>query len=121
MDVPVPSWKQEAERELKHASRALREGNDGRARACARRAVGRVIAEFNRLRPGTAIAGRSAVDMLRTLASTATIPERVQKAATRLVTNVNRRLSPDFTLHPVNDARIVISFFEEEIRRCGRD
>jgi hypothetical protein len=79
------------------------------------------MAEFNRHHPDSRIVGHSAVDLLRTVTETLTIPEPVRKAATRLVTNVTRRLSTDFTFHPVNDARIVISFFEEEIGRCGRD
>lgn len=109
------NWRTRVESELALSRDALREDNDGRARACARRAVGYVLSAYNVTFPDHAIPGHSAVEKLRTLACTTTFPDAIRNAATRLTTNVNRRLSVEFTLNPVLDAGLLIDFFTERI------
>lgn len=99
--------------ELDHARKALSERNDGRARACARRAVGILLKEYFTRKQELSDSPRSAVDRLKEVSAGSQFPENIQKAAQRLVTHVNNRLSPDFTLHPVHDAEILITYFKK--------
>lgn len=95
------------ERELAAAKKARHEGNDGRSRACARRAAGLALAPSNE-------PARSAVDLLRQTSKDTRYPETVRNAALRLTTNVRDRLSENFSLLPENDAMIVITYIKEQ-------
>lgn len=103
-------WKIQIQNELDHARLALTDGNDGKARACSRRAVGIILKQLeqkNKLNVRTL----SAVDRLKEVAANETFPENIRKAAQRMVTNVKDRLSEDFTFHPIRDAEILIDHF----------
>ena len=104
-------WEVQIEKELSAAQNALKDGNDGKARACVRRAVGIMISVFNQKTPPPMIEGRSAVDKLKNLSNDLRFPEQVRNAAIRLCTNVSNRLSPDFSFHPINDGKILIDHF----------
>lgn len=92
-------------KELEGLRKALKDSNDGRARACARRAANLALSRLDHAnRP------ISSVDRLREAAKNNDLPENIRKAALRLTTNVNNRLSPDFSMHPENDATIIIHF-----------
>lgn len=99
--------------ELANAKQALYENNDGRARACARRAVGIVIKEYWVQKQDGAVHPQSALDGLKNVSRNEQFPVDIRKAAIRLTTNVKDRLSPDFTLHPVHDAEILINYFKK--------
>ncbi len=107
-------WKIQIQNELDHARLALTDGNDGKARACSRRAVGIMLKQLEQ-KNKTGVRTLSAVDRLKEIASDETLPENIRKAAQRLVTNVNRRLTENFTLHPLNDVKILIDYFSESI------
>ena len=104
------NWKIQIENEIKQAERALKEGNDGRARTCARRAAGIALKEYDseQNHPDRKI---SSIDRLREISTNENLPDKIRKAAQRLITNVNNRLSENFTFHPIRDANIIIEYF----------
>ena len=105
------SWADRIQTEMEAAQKAWADKNDGRARACARRAVGILLREIE-IKKQKRSPRSSSIEQLRSVAANNEIPEKIKKAAQRLVTNVNDRLSPDFTLHPINDAQILIDYFK---------
>lgn len=98
--------------ELEAARKALKEGNDGRARACCRRAAGLVI-QASELE---VTKSASAVGRLRLLSINREYPESIQKAAQRLTTNVRYRLDRDFAFNPIQDALTIISYFSPQFK-----
>ena len=67
MDISNSGWKQLTWTELEMAENARHEGNEGRARVCARRAAGHVAGEYLQ-RQGIALSTDSALVKLRFLA-----------------------------------------------------
>lgn len=110
------TWEMTLAQELAQAEKALKEGNDGKARTCARRAAGVLIATFNLTHPERELKGSTAIDRLRSAAADPGLPESVRHAARRLTTNVNKRLSVEFTWHPVRDVQVLIDFFTGKIK-----
>jgi len=108
-------WEIQLEKELSAAQKAWKEGNDGKTRACIRRATGIIITIFNQENPQFFIEGTSAVDKLRNLSAHPQFPSEIRKTALRLSTNVRDRLTPDFTLHPLNDGNIIIDYFKSRL------
>jgi hypothetical protein len=106
------TWADRIQAEMAAAQTAWADKNDGRARACARRAVGILLKEIELKKEIRSSGASSAIERLRFVAANNELPEKIKKAAQRLVTNVNDRLSPDFTLHPINDAQILIDYFK---------
>jgi hypothetical protein len=107
------NWKDEVDLELARAQGAERNGNQGRARTSARRAVGIAIVELQRRFPEKQY-GKDFMTQLRSLASDPAIPERVRIAADRLQT----KLSPEFespSKHPIDDAGIIVQFILEQL------
>jgi hypothetical protein len=102
------NWRDEIDLELARAKEAERNGNHGRARTSARRAVGIAIVELEKRFPEKRY-GRDFMAQLRALASDQAIPEQVRNAADRL----QARLSPEFespSKHPIDDAGIIVQF-----------
>ncbi|MCX6144554.1 MAG: hypothetical protein NTZ35_15200 [Ignavibacteriales bacterium] len=107
------NWRDGINLELARAREAERNGNQGRARTSARRAVGIAIVELEKHFPEKQY-GRDLMTQLRTLASETTIPEHVRNAADRL----QARLSPEFdspSKHPIDDAGIIVQFILERL------
>lgn len=104
-------WAEQITTELTNAEKALAEKNDGKARACARRAAGIIIKEY--LRQDSKSPSQSALDRLKNVSTNEQFPEHIRKAALRLITNVKDRLSPNFTFHPIHDAEILITYFKD--------
>ncbi len=98
------------EKELSNAETAMREGNDGRARACARRAVGFLLSNVSNLH------SLSGIERLRRFAADESYPASIRQASLRLTTNVKDRLSPDFTWNPIGDAKKILAYFAIEIK-----
>ena len=109
----VTDWKSQMEAELHRAQTAWKEGNDGKARACSRRAVGIILKELDRRNPAQNARPHSAVDRMKEVAANTSLPENIRRAAQRLTANVSRRLSSDFTFHPIRDAQILIDYFSK--------
>ena len=99
------SWEEELERELKAGALAEEQGNRGRARVCARRAVGGVLAELNRQREVNS--GNDVVKNLERFLQEEELPGTVFKAGNRLRSRVRSDFSSS-SEHPLDDARILI-------------
>lgn len=100
------NWDDEMERELRAGQLAEEQENHGRARVCARRALGIVLAEWYQQKGVTARG--DAVKLLEQFLQEESVPEEVFKAGNRLCA----RVRPDFTSpseHPVDDARAIIA------------
>jgi len=94
--------------ELDRARAALSEGNDGKARVCARRAAGVVLAAHYRSKGGGGWSG-DAQTLLVKAASDGAFSPGAREAAVRLTTSVTRRESLPFSTDPVADALLIIS------------
>jgi hypothetical protein len=88
-------------------------GNIGRARTCARRAVGMMLRKTIGIGPGARNYAPAFILALRKLAEDCSLPEEVRAAAARLVD----RSRPDRTSaseNPVQDAEIIFRYFGAE-------
>jgi len=94
--------------ELSAAKQAWNDGNEGKARVCARRAVA-VAAEFWAARRGEPPGQADAMAQLRRIQQHVTVPLPVRQAAERLTTAVTRRHDAPFTTDPISDASLIIS------------
>ena len=90
---PKESWQKKFNREIFQSELARKQGNEGKARVCARRAASVAIAEYLD-RKGLPDPGASAIDRLTLLESLPDVPGDVKNAARHLLMNV----SPDHTL-----------------------
>ena len=87
------SWKEELENEFDLAQLARDQGNEGKARVCARRAAGIAIREYF-ARQGRSVHTSSAYDLLRMLAKEPNISPDLSRAAAYLTL----RVTEDFKL-----------------------
>lgn len=96
--------------ELAAAKQAWNDGNEGKARVCARRAVA-VAAEFWAARRGEPPRQADAMAQLRRIQQHVTVPLPIRQAAERLTTAVTRRHEAPFTTDPISDASLIIAHF----------
>jgi len=94
--------------EVEKAREAWQMGNDGRSRACIRRAIGAFVKIYELTQPP--LPGNTSVEKLRAISDRETIPIPVREAARRLTTNVKDRLTTAFSLNPMLDGQVVITF-----------
>ncbi len=97
--------------ELLLAKQSRKEGNEGRARVCARRAAGAAAGSYL-TRQGVAKKTDNAYLSLQTLGQMENFPDRIQIAINRLIQRVdgNYQLPPEIDL--IHEAGIVIQFLE---------
>ena len=97
--------------ELLLAKQSRKEGNEGRARVCARRAAGAAAGAYL-TRQGMAKKTDNAYLSLQTLKQMENFPDRIQIAINRLLQRVdgNYQLPPEIDL--IHEAGIVIQFLE---------
>jgi len=104
-------------KELATGRAALKAGNDGMVRVCARRASGQAITWFVTIRklswPPDAMA------QLRMLAEDSGFPQAARDAATRLTTKITDRFTYPFSTDPLGDAQIIIDAINGLIPREG--
>ena len=98
----------EISKELSAAVEALDDGNEGKARVCARRAVGKAYAIAAVGHPASTNTNAPAV--LATIMETRDYPPEVRAAARRLATSVASEEKNEISRHPVEDAGIIIGF-----------
>ena len=98
------------DQELAAAELAWNDGNDGKARVCARRAVALVTEAWLAGLPEPLWRG-DAMEHLRQIQRQASFPLSVRQAAERLSTAVPRRDAAPFTTDPLADARVIIEYF----------
>ena len=94
-------------RELEDADQARIEGNEGRARVCARRAAGWAVSFTRSLNEEREIEA-NAYEMLQWLAQQAETPDDVRAAAARLTTRVSLDHTLPFPEDPLDDARMIV-------------
>ena len=107
------------ERELSTGLQAREQGLEGKARVCARRAVGIALRHhFSRRQPQ--MAALSVVDMLQVFQESSDQPPAIREICAHLLT----RVDPDYNLPvPVDllaEARILIAYILEELNRHDR-
>ena len=95
------------EQELAAGEAAGRDGNEGKARVCARRAVA-LATEAWRARLSLPTWRGDAMEQLRRIQQDASLPGPVRQAAERLSTTVTKRHLAPFTTDPIGDARVII-------------
>ena len=96
------------EQELAAAQAAQQDGNHGKARVCARRAVARATEVWLARLPLPRWRG-DAIANLRQIQQDASFPLSIRQAAERLSTPVTRQHATPFTTDPVADARLIIA------------
>ena len=94
-------------RELEDADQARIDGNEGRARVCARRAAGWAVSFTRSLNEEREIEA-NAYEMLQWLAQQADTEEAVRSAATRLTVRVSLDHTLPFPEDPLEDARMIV-------------
>ena len=98
------------EQELAVAEAAWKAANEGKARVCARRAVGLATDWWLDRLPVRRWRG-DAMEHLRQIQRQPSFPLPVRQAAERLSTPVPRRDAAPFTTEPLADARVIIEYF----------
>ena len=101
------SWREQIEQELVKASEGLKNGNDGLARVCARRAVAMAAQHWAEERNLRAWQG-DAMHQLRQIQGETTFPLSVREAAQRLLTKVTEQAQSPMTTDPITDAHIIL-------------
>ncbi len=97
------------EQALAAAERAWDDGNEGKARVCARRAVA-LASESWLARDSIEPWSGDAMAHLRSIHQNDSVPLPVRQATERLITTISRRHSSSFTTDPIGDARVIIAF-----------
>ncbi len=93
--------------ELEDADQARIDGNEGRARVCARRAAGWAVSFTRSLNEEREIEA-NAYEMLQWLAQQDDTADAVRSAATRLTVRVSRDHTLPFPEDPLEDARMIV-------------
>ncbi len=94
---------EDVQSELSSAQEASNEGNEGKARVCARRAVGNAFRKSKYWTEGTS--PKSVNEILKLISSSDNIPARTRTAARRLSAGV---LEEDISRRPIEDALLII-------------
>jgi hypothetical protein len=97
------------EKEFAVADQALKIGNDGKVRVCARRAAGAAIAYWLQSNPRSGW-GLDAMTRLHHLQLDASLPHNVRDAAVRLTTKITEQFATSFATSPIEDSRIIIAY-----------
>lgn len=107
------SRSEQIEHELAKAAGGLREGNDGLARVCARRAVALGAQAWVQRGPRKSWQTDS-MSQLRQIQQEASFPLHVRQAAERLLTKVTQREQAPFSTDPIADAKRILAHFEQQ-------
>jgi hypothetical protein len=99
--------------EILLAKQSRQEGNEGRARVCARRAAGAAVKEYL-AKKGITQKQENAIQSLLILGRTESLPARVQEAVEWLVLRVNldHNMPPEVDL--IHEAGVVIEYIEAD-------
>ena len=100
--------REQIEQELAKAETGLREGNDGLARVCARRAVALGAQDWmERNERSEWPAG--AMNQLLKIQQEEAFPPAMREAAQRLLTKVSQRDQAPVSIDPIADARLILT------------
>ena len=97
--------------ELLLAKQSRLEGNEGRARVCARRAAGAAVKEYLS-KKGISQKQENAIQSLLLLRQSKNLPVRVQEAVDWLVQRVNQDHNLPSEVDLIHEARVVIQYTE---------
>lgn len=97
------------EQKLTGAEEALKIGNEGKARVCARRAVALADDAWLAKQSEQSFRG-DALAHLRRIQQDLSLPLSIRQAAVRLSTAVTQKDSSLFSTDPIGDARIIIAY-----------
>ena len=100
----------QSESELSNGEQALKIGNAGKARVCARRACLFVISYWLQNHTGYNW-GKTAISLLEGVRDENSLPDDVKFAANRLTTKVDAQFDTGYKESPIDDARIIINYF----------
>lgn len=102
--------------ELLLAKQSRQEGNEGRARVCARRAAG-AAAQMYLKQVDSGSRNDNAIQSLVRLGNLDQIPDRIKEAVKWLVERVNEEHSFPEVVDLIHEARLVIQYIEGEKTR----
>jgi len=100
---------EEIEKEFASAREALKIGNDGKARVCARRAVGHALEWYLTKFPGEGW-GMDAMTRLVKLKEDKSFPEEIREAAARLTARISGQFTYPYKTNPEEDAGIIVDY-----------
>ena len=103
----------QVQEELLLAKQSRLEGNEGRARVCARRAAGAAVQAYLSM-DGSLPVGESVIQSLIRFKRTGQIPPRVRIAVNWLVKRVNQDYSFPADVDLIHEAGVVIQYIEGE-------
>ncbi|HZV13143.1 MAG TPA: hypothetical protein VFA55_08000 [Candidatus Kapabacteria bacterium] len=110
----LSSYSMRAEAELARARQAEREGNNGMARVCARRAVGAMV-EAWMVRESNPAYGTHTMSALRGLIGDERTPPAVKEAAHRLQHGIRAVGTEMFPHTPIEDAETIIAYLHSKL------
>ena len=110
MEAPRPQIKEE----LLLAKQSRLEGNEGRARVCARRAAGAAVKEYL-ARKGFANKPGNAIQSLLILKQSGDLPDRVLKAIDWLIQRVNEDHNLPTDVDLIHEAGVVIQYIDADV------
>ncbi len=117
--MPTKQWYLDRiEAEFAAAEEARRKGNGGRARVCARRAVGQAVLRFLAARPDLQW-GKDALRHIEHIRDEPSFPPAVRDAASRLTMKISGQFEYASGADPLADARLIISFLGSLGERDG--
>ncbi len=102
-----PELREQIEGELIQARLARREGNEGMARVCARRAAGWAAGYFFESQLGDPPTPNAYL-LLKKLKNHSDIPLQLREAASRLTTRITITHEIPFKEDPIEDARMIV-------------
>ncbi len=111
--IKIESALANAHKELRNAEKANTEGNHGKARTCARRAIGFVVGVWLEENPDPRY-GRSFMNHLRGIIADEKMPEEIKEATRELL----KRPQFDEILgdEAIESANVVIDYFVEKLK-----
>ncbi len=107
MAVELQEILDEIEEEMNLAEAARRQGREGRARVCARRAAGKAIAVFHQRKTGIEPQANY-YRLLCWFQEVDDVPDALKQAAARLTTRVTTDYALPHSQDPLQDARTLI-------------
>ncbi|TAK56731.1 MAG: hypothetical protein EPO24_10735 [Bacteroidetes bacterium] len=100
-------------KEMTLAETFRKQGNEGRARVCARRAVGIALVWYYESRKIN-ITNPDVIELMKRVLSDSIVPDDVQQAAQRLSAKITSEFQYASSSDPLADARCIIDFVLKE-------
>jgi len=110
--IEQTNWRQKFEAEINHAIRSRENGNEGRARVCARRAVSILIGVYLRHNQ-LPDPGASAVERLKVFVSLEQVPPHYRETAQHFLIKVDREFNLPQEIDLIADAHQLMQILSE--------